>query len=834
MANNFCLFLPNDSHTMNMNTSTTTPSTERGAPAPLRLGKLTALASALWLAGCAISPNPLGVSDALSQGQADQKTLAEATQAPAQRITLEEAMARALLHNRERRVQMMESVMASHQLAVSRFDMLPQLSANAGYTQRDKLAASSSGVFENGQIVRSNSPTYSVSASKISETNSVMMSWNVLDFGLSYLRGHQAADRLLIAKERERKAVHNLIQDVRTAYWRAISAQKLLKQTGHLRQRVQQALVDSRRVESLRLKNPMDALSYQRDLLDMRRSLEALYKDLLDARTTLTTLMGLPPSTPLELVEMLDEHYKVPTLKADMSTLERTALALRPELMELRYQKRITETEGRAALLGLLPGLNLNAGSYKDSNDYLLYNNWTSYGATLGLNLFNVLKAPTVSDLTDAQSKLAQERRLALTAAVLGQVHLSRVALENAKDQYETSADYLQVVRKIRQQVKQMRTAERSGELDLIREEMTELLADLRRDVAYAELQNSYGRIFVSAGLDPLPSVPSKVDIASMSSAMRDKLVAWDKGEVGVVLKPLAAQVQPWRGAGEHSLRLAPDTFSFGGDVKFTAQQAGGEALPRWLKFDPKTQTFSGNPPSGQSSYTIEVAATDPSGASVSDRFVIQLDKVNDAPTSGAQKTLLAQEGAKLMTGKLDAVDPDGDPLTFTLGTWQKLAPGFSFKPDGQWQFDPADPYWKSTKSGAKRQASMRFKATDPHGDSGTLSLTIEVTGVNNPPEVDAPAEIKLDNTATPVEGQLQARDVDDDAKLNFSVLADKAPEGFSLQPDGRWRFDPARAAYKSLRKGEFSSLFVPIQVTDEAGGMTVARLQFTVNGTQP
>lgn len=818
-----------------MNTTHRFFKTQREWPSSQRIGKLSVLVSAMWLAGCAVTPNPLGISDALSQGQTDQKILTDTAQAPTQRITLEEAMARALLHNRERRVQMMESAMAAHQLAVSRFDMLPQLAVNAGYTQRDKLAASSSGVFENGAITRDRvDPTYSVSADKISETTSMALSWNVLDFGLSYLRSQQSADRLLIAQERERKAVHNLMQDVRTAYWRAISAQKLLQQTGPLRQRVQQALVDSRRIENLRLKNPMDALSYQRDLLDVRRSLEALHKDLLDARTSLTTLMGLAPTTAIELVQMEDVDYKVPELKADMRTLERSALALRPELMELRYQKRITEKEGHAALLGLLPGLNLNTGSYKDSNDFLLYNNWSSYGATLGLNLFNVLKAPTVSVMAEAQSKLAQERRLALTAAVLGQVHLSRIALENAKEQYETSSDYLNVVRKIRQQVKQMRSAERSGELDLIREEMTELLADLRRDVAYAELQNSYGRIFVSAGLDPLPSTPTQVNVASMSLAMREKLKSWEQGEVGVVLKPLSAQIQPWRGSGDHSLRIAPETFSFGGDAKLTAKQVNGEALPTWLKFDAKTQTFSGNPPEGQKRFEIEVAAADAAGASVRDRFVIQLEGVNDTPVSGAEKTISAQEGSKRMQGKLDAVDPDGDTLTFSLATWQKLAPGFTFQPNGQWQFDPADPFWKSIKAGAKKQAMMRFKVTDTHGDSGSLTLTLEVNGTNNPPEIDAPAEVKLEQTSAPLEGKIVARDVDDDASLKFELLSAKAPDGFTLQADGRWRFDPAQEAYKTLRKGEFRSLFVPIKVTDEAGGMAVTRLQVTVLGSQP
>jgi VCBS repeat-containing protein len=328
--------------------------------------------------------------------------------------------------------------------------------------------------------------------------------------------------------------------------------------------------------------------------------------------------------------------------------------------------------------------------------------------------------------------------------------------------------------------------------------------------------------------------MPSQVNVASMSLAMREKLKSWEQGEVGVVLKPLSAQIQPWRGAGDHSLRIAPDTFSFGNDVKLTAKQANGDPLPAWLKFDAKTQTFSGNPPEGQKRFDIEVAAADIAGASVRDRFVIQLESVNDAPVSGAEKTISAQEGSKRIQGKLDAVDPDGDTLTFALARWQKLAPGFTFQPNGQWQFDPADPFWKSTKAGAKRKAEMRFKATDPHGDTGNLTLTLEVNGTNNPPEIDAPAEVKLEQTGKPLDGQITARDVDDDASLKFELLSAKAPDGFTLQTDGRWRFDPAQEAYKALRKGEFRSLFVPIKVTDEAGGMAVTRLQVTVLGSQP
>ena len=40
-------------------------------------------------------------------------------------------------------------------------------------------------------------------------------SWNALDFGVSYYRAQQKADQVLMAEERRRKVVQNVLQDVR-------------------------------------------------------------------------------------------------------------------------------------------------------------------------------------------------------------------------------------------------------------------------------------------------------------------------------------------------------------------------------------------------------------------------------------------------------------------------------------------------------------------------------------------------------------------------------------------------------------------------------------------
>ena len=52
------------------------------------------------------------------------------------------------------------------------------------------------------------------------------------------------------------------------------------------------------------------------------------------------------------------------------------ALRNRPEVLELLYKNRINQDETTAALLELLPGVQLYAGASFDSNDFLFNNNW--------------------------------------------------------------------------------------------------------------------------------------------------------------------------------------------------------------------------------------------------------------------------------------------------------------------------------------------------------------------------------------------------------------------------------------------------------------------------
>ena len=209
---------------------------------------------------------------------------------------------------------------------------------------------------------------YTISRDKGQATRGIEFTWNALDFGLSYIRAGQQADRYLIAKELERKAIQNITRDIIRSYWKAQASENLLKKLNPLLQRVEDALADSQYIEELLISAPMDSLLYQKELLDVQRTLQTQQRALINSKNELATLMGLLPNQKFTLA---DNDTYLTNLKMDIQTMEEIALLSRPELMESRYQKRISSKDTRAAMLALIPSLKFNAAYGYTDNDLL-------------------------------------------------------------------------------------------------------------------------------------------------------------------------------------------------------------------------------------------------------------------------------------------------------------------------------------------------------------------------------------------------------------------------------------------------------------------------------
>lgn len=501
------------------------------------LGKtLIAVLVAATVAGCSVSPNRLTEQDVMANAEENNDLLARDYAPVTHAIDLNEAFARTIKYNRDARLKAFEAVVSQGQLAVDKFDMLPQLAVQAGYAYRNNYAASASVSFTDDEPDELGAnPSYSVSSDKRNVNANIGATWDVLDFGLSYYRSKQQADRFLIAKERERKVVHTIMQQARNAYFRAVSAERLLTKIEPLILKARTALADSARIEQMRAQSPMDALTYQRSLLETLRTLQDLRKDLMPAKAELATLMGLNPAEEFELADVNSPDFKVPEFNLTIEDMARTALVRRPEVLEAQYKERITKDEVDSAFLTLFPSLSLNTGLYYNDSDYLRNNDWVSAGMGVNWNLMNVFRYGKLEKLNDLKMAASKQQALATSMAVVSQVHIANIEFSEAQQGYDLALSYLDVANRIQAQMDASRASQSVGELTVIREELNTLLAELRRDVAYAALQNGFGKMLVSMGLDPLPSGFGAMDIASLSQAFESMFDQWEQGNVETI-----------------------------------------------------------------------------------------------------------------------------------------------------------------------------------------------------------------------------------------------------------------------------------------------------------
>lgn len=491
--------------------------------------QLSALTSILLLTGCmSLSPEPLDKSALKDQARQDALTAQQDVAPITGPLTLEEAIARALKYNLDSRSRQMEEALALNQFDVGNFDMLPKMIAAAGYSDRSEYATTRAVDSVTGQPSLAN--PY-ISSDKQHATTDLGLTWSVLDFGLSYYNAKQNGDRVLIASERRRQAMHVLVQDVRSAFWRTASAQKLRQQVKDVTVLAESALVDARQAETERLRAPVESLRYQRQVLENLRLLEAIEQELATARIELAALINAPLGVALQVVEPT-EHFNKQILDLPVEQLEAQALAQNAKLREQNYNSRIASQETRKTLLRLFPNLSLNYNLRHDSDKYLINNNWNEAGAQISFNLMNVLSAPAQYRLAKAGISLADQRRVATQMAVLAQVHIARLQYANALQQYDRADAIWQVDERLNAQTANRAQAQTTSKLDTVVSSTSVILSLLRRYQAMSVANAAASKLQATLGMEPNIGDLQGQSLPQVQSNVALSLQQWDKANI--------------------------------------------------------------------------------------------------------------------------------------------------------------------------------------------------------------------------------------------------------------------------------------------------------------
>lgn len=472
------------------------------------------------LTACSVTPK-LATPDEVSARVKDDVSRMHIGQAPISGpVTFEEAAARTLKYNLDYRLKKMESALALGVADQAMNDMLPSLVASAGYrTRSNDSGGTSIGIEDRIQSLRP-----STSEERHRSLSSAEFSWNALDFGVSYYRARQQGDQYLIAEERRRKVVQSMIQDVRIAYWRALGAQRLLAESDAIVQRATTALGRSREAETQRLISPLQALTYQRALLDAITLLNQRRQDLDYAKIELAALMNVEPGVNFTLADT--PEARLPPVPRDIRKLEEMALLQRPELREEDYRKRVTGDEARKQMLSVFPNLNLDFGSQRDSNNLLYNNSWSQGGVRLSWNLMKLFSIPAIQRNREQQEAVDQTRRMALSMAVMTQVRISAERYRLALEDYRLADSAAQVDKRMADYTRAAVSSRLDSELEAVRTQARAVLGAYQRMSAYGAAQVAFSRMYSAVGIDALPDNFDGEDLAALTERVRAHIKA--------------------------------------------------------------------------------------------------------------------------------------------------------------------------------------------------------------------------------------------------------------------------------------------------------------------
>ena len=130
--------------------------------------------------------------------------------------------------------------------------------------------------------------------------------------------------------------------------------------------------------------------------------------------------------------------------------------------------------------------------------------------------------------------------------------------------------------------------------------------------------------------------------------------------------------------------------------------------------------------------------------------------------------------------GRVTAIDPDGDPVTFARAS-DPAHGAVTVRPDGTYTYTPALNYFGAD--------SFDVTASDGRGGTDRVTVGVTVTPVNDPPS--APDETATGVANTALAGQLAATDPDGDT-LVYALASAAAHGTATVGATGGWSYTPA------------------------------------------
>lgn len=409
-------------------------------------------------------------------------------------LTLKDAISFALTHNIDAAVQKLERDIQEEASVSAKFKMLPSLTVDGTLSRRDTYDASSSDpLFTEGQ------EDFNYSRNKTTLMANAELSWDLIDFGISYYQNKQAQNRISIVDQQRKRVIQNLRFNITKTFWEI----QVSKQSMDMAKKLIGSLTELEKT----LKNQMasqttsqmDALETAAALSEMKLKLSEFEYEFKRGKTQLAMLMGLPEKTIFEIKDA-DFDIMFEESKIDIESLEKEALNNRPELYEQDIEELITLDEARIAAIEKFPKTSLFYRYDYDKDPHLYYDQWQTAGIRLSFDLLSLPEKQSREREVLLRRDLVKKKRLSVAAAVLTQLNLSVIDFQEATRTYDYVKEIAENRKRIVSAHKQYADSGVGIWEDVIKNEVKYLFAHSRRLKAYADMIVAEQRIMNTIG----------------------------------------------------------------------------------------------------------------------------------------------------------------------------------------------------------------------------------------------------------------------------------------------------------------------------------------------
>lgn len=486
-----------------------------------------ALSGLILISGCAPVAKPVDNAVLLDIVEEDRQKIYQSSNGAEQGMKIEDALARAIKYNLDTKVAELDALIAADDVTLQMLNALPSLNAKVQRQGRSNEGGSSS------FSVLTNSESLQPSISQEQYRNVVRLSaeWNLLDTGINVWRGKTASDQMLIAQERRRKIYQGVVQDTYIAFWRAAVAQETLPVIGKLLNDIDAQLENNAKQLQMGIVPIGDAQSRKTQFLEKKMQLNRIKNGLSLAGLELKTLIAYPLKEDLYLDlgnQNPLEADALPALKENVEKYELKALSNRPEIREEILNKRVSTRDIKLSLLESIPGLELLLTYNYDSNKFLVDNSWLDGIGGITSSINKIITAPARYKKAQNIDLLSDQRRQALVAAIITQVHVSMARYDSLNAEYKAQDQSMKHAQNILKRAQDFKKTGLMSKAELLNVEIESSIASINKAFAYADAQDAYGRFINTLGIDVWDEYNPNLSLENYADQIRKKLTLSD------------------------------------------------------------------------------------------------------------------------------------------------------------------------------------------------------------------------------------------------------------------------------------------------------------------